>query len=97
MIKEPLELAALETGGIITVEEHTVEGGLGGAIAERLLESNIRPKFFHRIGLRDGFSSIVGSQSYLREKYQMDSKAIQAKAIELMGSNSRVNSQPLAA
>ncbi|MEZ4753469.1 MAG: transketolase C-terminal domain-containing protein [Bdellovibrionota bacterium] len=68
--------AATETGGIISLEEHTVAAGLGSAIAETLLEAGVIPKVFHRIGLRDGFSSIVGSQFYLRKRYKMDSTAI---------------------
>ena len=78
---KPLDLesildAARETGGIVTVEEHTVEGGLGGAVAEALLEAGGRPGFFTRIGLRSGFSSIVGSQQYLRSAYGLDAEAI---------------------
>jgi len=74
--------AALETGGIVTVEEHSVDGGLGGAVAEVCLESGIVPEFFYRIGMRDGFSSRVGSQAYLRSCYGMDGKAIAAVAME---------------
>ncbi|MEW5992334.1 MAG: transketolase C-terminal domain-containing protein [Chloroflexota bacterium] len=53
---KPLDVAALvaaaeRTGHVITVEEHTVLGGLGGAVAEAL--SEIRPTPVHRIGLRD--------------------------------------------
>ncbi len=73
---ESLMEAARETGGIITVEEHSVHGGLGGAVAESLLESGVIPRAFHRIGLRSGFSSIVGSQDYLRTAYGMDAPAI---------------------
>jgi len=68
--------AASETGGIVTVEEHSVHGGLGGAVAENLLESGVVPRAFHRIGLRAGFSSLVGSQDYLRAAYGMDAPAI---------------------
>jgi transketolase len=64
--------AAQETDGLITVEEHTVDGGLGGAVAEALLEFGRHPIAFYRIGLRAGFSSIVGSQRYLRQQYGMD-------------------------
>jgi transketolase len=71
-----LEEAASETGGIVTVEEHSVHGGLGGAVAESLLESGVVPRAFHRIGLRSGFSSIVGSQDYLRAAYGMDAPSI---------------------
>ena len=69
-------VAAAETGGIVTVEEHTVEGGLGGAVAENLLELGAVPRFFLRIGLRDGFSSVVGSQQYLRKIYSLDARSI---------------------
>jgi transketolase len=43
--------AADRTGHVITVEEHTVIGGLGGAVAEVLGEH--RPTRIHRIGLED--------------------------------------------
>lgn len=65
-----------ETGHIVTIEEHTVEGGLGGLIAENLLELGHIPRRFHRVGLRSGFSSVVGSQSFLRRHYRMDAEAI---------------------
>jgi transketolase len=63
--------AARETGGIVTVEEHVVEGGLGGATAEALLDAGVMPKSFARIGLRGGFATVVGSQQYLRQAYGM--------------------------
>lgn len=72
--------AAQETGGIITIEEHVVDGGLGGLVAETCLELGAAPLAFHRIGLRAGFSSIVGSQDYLRKRYGMDAEAIVARA-----------------
>lgn len=68
--------AARETGGIITIEEHTVDGGLGGAVAECCLEAGAVPRVFRRIGLRAGFSSIVGSQDYLRRAYGLDRDGI---------------------
>ena len=68
--------AAKETGGIVSIEEHNVDGGLGGAIAEGLLESGVVPRFFLRMGLRDTFSSVVGSQQYLRKVYALDAEAI---------------------
>ncbi|QDS99798.1 transketolase family protein [Adhaeretor mobilis] len=68
--------AAKQTGGVITIEEHTVDGGLGSAVAETLLENDAAPGFFRRMGLRGGFASIVGSQSYLRQQYGLDAEAI---------------------
>ena len=68
--------AVSETKGIITIEEHTVLGGLGSAVSEFCLENASIPKAFKRIGLNDTFSSVVGSQKYLRKKYKMDADAI---------------------
>jgi len=83
---ETLSSAARETGGIVSIEEHTVEGGLGSAIAEQLLERGEIPQCFHRIGLREGFSSLVGSQQYLREQYGLDAGSIAAKVKQLLTS-----------
>jgi transketolase len=71
-----LATAATETGGIVTLEEHAVDGGLGGAIAEALLDVGAHPGFFVRMGLRNTFSSVVGSQRYLREVYSLDAATI---------------------
>ncbi|HEY9726026.1 MAG TPA: hypothetical protein V6D50_06205, partial [Chroococcales cyanobacterium] len=75
---------ARNTGGIVTVEEHTVEGGLGSAVAEACLEKGILPEVFYRIGLRNEFSSIVGSQDYLRTRYKMDEFSISVTVMELL-------------
>ncbi|HIF10461.1 MAG TPA: transketolase [Sneathiellales bacterium] len=68
--------AAQETGGIVTVEEHNVIGGLGSAVAEVCLEQGVQPKIFRRIGMKDIYSELVGSQTYLRSRYGMDQIAI---------------------
>jgi transketolase len=68
--------AASQTGGIVSIEEHAVDGGLGGAIAEVLMEAGVFPGFFLRMGLRNTFSSVVGSQQYLRTIYSIDAAAI---------------------
>ncbi len=75
--------AARETRAVITVEEHTIIGGLGGAVAETLLDHGVVPGRFLRIGLEAGFSSIVGSQSYLRRRYAMDAASIERRIREL--------------
>jgi transketolase len=71
-----LAAAASETGGIVSIEENAVDGGLGGAIAESLMEAGVFPKLFVRMGLRNTFSSVVGSQKYLRTIYSLDAAAI---------------------
>jgi transketolase len=74
--REAILDAARNTGGILTLEEHTIEGGLGSAVGEVLLDAGCMPQAFKRIGLRNGFSTIVGSQKYLRTQYNMDAKTI---------------------
>lgn len=73
---DTLAIAASETQGIVSIEEHAVDGGLGGAIAEALMEAGAIPGFFVRIGLRNTFSSVVGSQTYLRTVYSLDAQSI---------------------
>jgi transketolase len=68
---KPLDVAALleaaaPVGAIITVEEHSVIGGLGGAVAEVLAEwDGFSGKRFRRLGLPDAFSDGYGSQAGL--------------------------------
>jgi transketolase len=47
--------AAMETGAIVTCEEHSVIGGLGGAVAEFLGEQHPVP--MKRVGIRDRFGT----------------------------------------
>ncbi|MBS1715437.1 MAG: transketolase [Armatimonadetes bacterium] len=91
--REAILAAARETGGIVTVEEHTLDGGLGSAVAEVCMDAGVIPERFHRIGLRSGFSSIVGSQEYLRKVYGLDAAAIvgEARRILATGRNAVVS------
>jgi len=76
---ETITSACRKTGRVITVEEHTLYGGLGGAIAETLMDAGQFPKAFLRIGLEAGFSSIVGNQKYLRQQYGLDTQTITSR------------------
>jgi transketolase len=62
--------------GIIVVEEGVLIGGLGSAICELCIDNGIRPNYIKRLGLDDHFSSIVGSQEYLRNIYNLDANTI---------------------
>ena len=77
--------AARETGGIVTVEEHVIQGGLGGAVAELCLESEVRPRRFRRLGLDDEFSTVVGSQTWLRRRFGLDAASISKSVRDLLG------------
>ncbi|MCI5134817.1 MAG: transketolase [Candidatus Electrothrix sp. AW2] len=79
--------ACRKTGRIVTVEEHTVHGGLGSLVAETLMDHGVFPKSFLRIALEAGFSSIVGSQDYLRQQYGLDARSIAHKIRKMLGGN----------
>ncbi len=67
--------AARETRAIVTVEEHSVIGGLGGAVAECLAESGSSVPF-KRLGLPSAFSAHIGSQEYLRSQSNLSPDGI---------------------
>lgn len=71
---------------IVTVEEHSVVGGFGSAVCEVASELG-RPCRIHRIGMEDVYSTIVGTQQYLRGEYQMDDAAICRRTIAWLNEN----------
>ena len=70
--KAVCDLAA-RTGAVVTVEDHQVTGGLGGAIAESLAKTKPAPIEF--IGLQDTFAE-SGKPDELILKYGLGRKAI---------------------
>ena len=62
---------------VITCEEHTVLGGLGGAVAEVLLEAGVVTRF-RRFGLPATFPIGVGSQDHMRTVNQLDADSLRA-------------------
>jgi len=74
--RDEIIAAARDTKGLISIEEHSVLGGLGGAIAETCMEAGVATAIFRRIGLQDIYPSVVGDQQFLRTEYKMDSTAI---------------------
>ncbi len=66
---------AKKTGAVITVEEHQVMGGLGGAVAEVLAKNFPTPMEF--IGMQNVFGE-SGAPEELIEKYGMSPKSIKA-------------------
>lgn len=73
--------AALETRAILTLEEHSILGGLGSAVAEVLAEADIPRVLFKRIGVPPGFSPHIGTQEYMQERHGLTPEAI-AKSVE---------------
>ncbi|WP_245522938.1 transketolase family protein [Selenomonas flueggei] len=72
--------AAKETGHIITLEEHSIHGGLGSAVAEVLAESGTAASF-HRMGL-NGCAKGCGNREAMREINGLASGSIMEKVRE---------------
>lgn len=71
--EEMILSAARQTGRIFTVEEHSIIGGLGSAVAELLGEKC--PTKITRIGVRDVFGE-SGPAKELLHKYELDAEGI---------------------
>ena len=73
--------SAKKTGKVVTAEEHTIIGGLGGAVCEALSEKAPTPVL--RIGINDVFGE-SGTAAELVAKYGLDGEGIYAKVKEFV-------------
>jgi transketolase len=81
--EEALVRAARETRVIVTVEDHSVLGGLGGAVAETLAER--APAWLRRVGMADAFCDRVGDHRQLVESYGINPAHLVELVQELLG------------
>lgn len=84
---KPLDTDAIihvanKAGAVVTVEDHSINGGLGGAVAETLLEAGYNGKF-KRIGMPDKFS-VLGDPDEIYKFYGMDRTGIVKTIKELL-------------
>jgi transketolase len=83
---QPLDRAAIveaaeSTGAIVTVEEHSVHGGLGGAVAE--VVATTHPVPMRILGIPGTFAP-TGSTEWLFEYFGLTPQAICAAALDLL-------------
>jgi transketolase len=71
---------------IVTIEEHVPIGGLGSLAADTFLDAGVMPRRFARLCLPDAYSSIVGSQEYLRMRHSLDAASIATRVRNLFES-----------
>ena len=77
--------AAAPVGAIVVVEEHTIIGGLGSALAEVVAEANFSPaKRFKRIGIPDVFPEGYGSQASMMARYNITHEQVAATVEQLL-------------
>jgi len=58
---------------IITLEEHSVIGGLGSIISQ-VIATTGKPVKFQQIGINDKFSHVIGGHEFQRKKFMLDKK-----------------------
>jgi len=68
--------AVCDTRALFTLEEHSVIGGLGSAVAEVLSEADCPKTLFKRLGLPSQFSLHIGSQGYLLKQHGLDDASV---------------------
>ncbi len=73
--------SAEKTGAIVTAEDHNIMGGLGGAVAEVVVETVPVP--VERVGIKDRFAE-SGEPEALAAKYGLDSHAIKAAVLRVI-------------
>lgn len=74
---------AKKTHNVFTIEEHSIIGGLGSAVAEILAEENIQT-VFHRFGAQDSFTNITGTYEYLLNYNNLSERIIVGKILNLL-------------
>lgn len=82
---DPRILAAVKTAkyGVITMENHSIIGGLGSAVAEVMAESGIGTPL-SRIGLSDTYAH-GASQKFLMAEYGLDARALVDRVEKVVG------------
>jgi transketolase len=76
---------ARSSRGLVVLEEHSVNGGLGSAVAEIVCEH--RPTRVLRIGVADRFSQRCGTYAYLLREHRLDDDAVCSRIDEFVNCN----------
>ncbi|MFA7098065.1 MAG: transketolase C-terminal domain-containing protein [Gammaproteobacteria bacterium] len=90
-----LEAVAKARYGVITMENHTIIGGLGTAVAEVMAEHGLGKRLV-RIGLKDTYAH-GASRSYLMREYGLDAIALVHEVEKLLGTRLNITEDDLAA
>jgi transketolase len=81
--------AVQDTHAIATLEEHSIIGGLGSAVAEFLAELEGPKVSFRRLGMPSAFSPHIGSQQYLLARHALNEEAVAQSLRGLLASAAR--------
>ena len=93
---DPVILESIEASkyGVVTLENHTIIGGLGSAVAEKMADVGSGKRLL-RLGLRDTYAH-GASRPYLMKEYGLDAAALVAGVEELTGTSTGITEEDLA-
>lgn len=92
---DPLVVEAIQRAryGVITMENHSIIGGLGTCVAEVMAEVGAN-KPLRKIGLQDTYAH-GASREYLVKKYGLDAQALVQEVHDLLGKENTINEEDL--
>jgi transketolase len=70
---------------VATIEEHTLLGGFGSAVAEWVIDKAVKPQAFLRVGTPDLFFKKSGEQEYAREELGLTGHLIADRVLKALG------------
>lgn len=79
--------------GVITLENHVTEGGIGSLVAETMADAGLGKRLV-RLGLKDTYAH-GGSRAYLMRYYGLDALALVGGIENLMGADFNISEQDL--
>lgn len=79
---EAVKKAVAKTGKIMTVEEHSIIGGIGSCVAEVIADNNLNCEFT-RHGIYDEYV-LIGPPNALYEHYELNGKGVAKRIREFM-------------
>ncbi|MCB2362320.1 transketolase family protein [Clostridium estertheticum] len=88
-----LEAISKSKYGVITMENHSIIGGLGTIISEKLAEAGLGKKLT-RIGIKDTFAH-GASKQYLMKEYGLDAMALISEIEKVIGKNLNIKEEEL--
>ena len=80
---QSLQSIAVRHRGLVVMEEHSIHGGMGSAVAEIL--SEVAPTRVLRIGVADRFSQHCGTYAYLLREHGLDADSVLARINDFIG------------
>jgi transketolase len=72
---------------VATIEEHSLIGGFGSAVAEWVVDSGVAPRRFVRFGTPDAFFKLSGEQEFAREKLGLTGHHIAQRLRDVLGAD----------